>query len=803
MKNLKEFEPIHIVGVGGIGMSAIAEVLHSNGVEVRGSDLKDGVNTRRLAAKGIPVAIGQRADNIEGARLVVLSSAVKEGNPERAAAIAAGLPVWCRAEMLARLMENYKTVSVTGTHGKTTTTSMIAWIFEQAGLDPTVITGGIVNDWGTNARIGEGEWFIVEADESDETFVKLPTHIGVVTNIDPEHLDYYGSVDAMYDAYKRFFAGIRPGGAVVAGIDHPVVREFAEGAPLSAGSRLLKYGAAADADVRLAAVRSNGGSLHADAVLGGAVNGGERRFDDLTLAAPGHYNALNAMAAIAVATEAGIDDASIRAALESFHGVKRRFTRAGVWNGVPIYDDYAHHPTEISAVLEAARGATAGRVIAIVQPHRYSRLKSLFEEFSDCFRALGHADRHAGLFGRRGAERRRPGQADPGRAPARPPPGDRRGRRGAAHQSDRLAGQARRSGDRHGRGHHFRMDQRAPRQARPDGIAARRGRVAANHPDWDVAMSFPDLTAELQAILPDLRGRLEANRPMADITWFRVGGPAQLLFSPADEADLAYFFQHVPGDLPVTVVGVGSNLLVRDGGIPGVVIRLGRGFGKIEPEDGARIRVGTAVPDMRLAQGAASAGIAGLEFYRGIPGTVGGALRMNAGAHGTETKDVLVEARAVDRFGAIHVLSLADLAYTYRHCGAPEDLIFTEALYQGTPGDPDAIARAMQEVTDYRETHQPVKARTGGSTFKNPPGNSSWKLIDAAGLRGFRVGGAHVSEKHCNFLINDGEASAEDIETLGETVRARVKAQSGIELEWEIKRLGVPAEGRPRVVVAA
>ena len=316
-------------------------------------------------------------------------------------------------------------------------------------------------------------------------------------------------------------------------------------------------------------------------------------------------------------------------------------------------------------------------------------------------------------------------------------------------------------------------------------------------------MPFPDLTAELQASLPDLRGRMEAGQPMQDITWFRVGGPAQLLFHPADEADLAYFLTHLRADLAITTVGVGSNLLVRDGGIPGVVIRLGgRGFGKIEAEDGTRIRAGAAVPDMRLAQGAAKAGISGLAFYRGIPGTVGGALRMNAGAHGTETADVLIEARAVDRSGRIRTLSLADLAYTYRHCGAADDLIFTEALYQGTPGAPEDIALAMQEVADYREANQPTKARTGGSTFKNPPGHSAWKLIDAAGCRGLRVGGAHVSEMHCNFLINDGEANAQDIETLGETVRARVKAASGIELEWEIKRLGIAPSGEPMVAAA-
>jgi UDP-N-acetylmuramate--alanine ligase len=384
MMNLREFQPIHIVGIGGIGMSAIAEVLHDRGITVRGSDLKDGANTRRLAAKGIAVSVGHRPENIEGAGLVVLSSAVKEANPELIAARAAGMTVWSRADMLARLMENYKTVSITGTHGKTTTTSMIAWIFEKAGLDPTVITGGIVNDWGTNARIGSGEWFIVEADESDETFVKLPTTIGVVTNIDPEHLDYYGSVEAMHDAYRRFFAGIRRGGAVAAGIDHPVARQFAAEAR-DAGGRVLGYGVAADAEIRLAAVKMNGGSVYLEAVLGDAIKGGERRFEDLTLIVPGHYNALNAMAAVAAATEAGIPDDAIRAALATFRGVKRRFTRTGSWNGVSIFDDYAHHPVEIAATLGAARGATAGRVIAIVQPHRYSRLKNLFDEFCGCF----------------------------------------------------------------------------------------------------------------------------------------------------------------------------------------------------------------------------------------------------------------------------------------------------------------------------------------------------------------------------------------------------------------------------------
>ena len=310
-------------------------------------------------------------------------------------------------------------------------------------------------------------------------------------------------------------------------------------------------------------------------------------------------------------------------------------------------------------------------------------------------------------------------------------------------------------------------------------------------------MTFPDLSADLKAKLPDLKGRLAAGTLLADITWFRVGGAAQALFTPADEADLAYFLSRIPADLPVTVVGLGSNLLVRDGGVPGVVIRLGRGFASIAAEADSRIRAGTAVPDVKVARAAADAGVAGLAFYRGIPGSIGGALRMNAGAHGRETKDVLISARAVDRSGKLHALSLNDMGFSYRHSDVPADFILTEALFQGTPGDPAAILREMEEVADYREKNQPIRERTGGSTFKNPPGFSAWKLIDEAGCRGLRVGGAKVSEMHCNFLINDAGATAEDIERLGETVRARVKGRTGISLQWEIIRLGLPLPGCP------
>jgi UDP-N-acetylmuramate dehydrogenase len=297
--------------------------------------------------------------------------------------------------------------------------------------------------------------------------------------------------------------------------------------------------------------------------------------------------------------------------------------------------------------------------------------------------------------------------------------------------------------------------------------------------------------AQLARRLPVVRGRYELDKPLAEFTWFRVGGPADVLYSPADEEDLAGFLAALDEDIPVQVIGVGSNLLVRDGGIPGVVIRLGRGFGQMAVEDGFQVRSGTSVPDVRLAQFALQQGITLLTFLRGIPGTIGGALRMNAGAHGGETRDILVEARGIDRKGKLHIMSNEDMGYGYRSSTAPADMIFTSALFQGAQGDRDDIKAHMDEITAAREASQPIRSRTGGSTFKNPEGEKSWQLIDAAGMRGFAIGPAKVSDMHCNFLINEGGATAAQIEQLGETVRARVKENSGIDLHWEIKRVGV------------
>jgi len=378
--------PFHILGIGGIGMSAIAEILQAKGHTVQGSDQKDSANVQRLRKRGIRVFTGHDPVNLVGARQVVISSAVKSGNPELEAARAKGLPVIRRSEMLAELMRLYSTISVTGTHGKTTTTSLISHILVEAGSDPTVITGGIIVNWGSNARLGQGEWMVVEADESDGTFVRLPTQIGVVTNIDPEHLDYFKTVENMHREFEAFLRNIPFYGLAVACIDHPVVRDLLERLKLRHdGRRLVTYGTSKDADIRLLSSGVDGTKTIFSADVGPRVRGGARAIRDWVVPVPGVHNALNALAAIAVAAEVGIPDEALRRHMGSFAGVKRRFQLTGTWNNVRIFDDYGHHPIEIAAVLKAARAGAKGRVIAVCEPHRYTRVKDLFGEFAGCF----------------------------------------------------------------------------------------------------------------------------------------------------------------------------------------------------------------------------------------------------------------------------------------------------------------------------------------------------------------------------------------------------------------------------------
>jgi len=382
MKLPRDIGPVHFVGIGGIGMSGIAEVLDNLGYSVTGSDVADSANVKRLRDKGIKVAIGHKAENIDGADVVVVSSAIKRDNPELIAARGKRLPVVRRAEMLAELMRLKSCVAIAGTHGKTTTTSMVASLLDAGGLDPTVINGGIINAYGTNARLGGGDWMVVEADESDGTFLKLPADVAIVTNIDPEHLDHFQTFDAVQDAFRTFVENVPFYGFAVMCTDHPVVQTLVGKLE---DRRILTYGENPQADVRLADLDHHNGESRFSVLFRDRDGKISHTIDNLALPMPGRHNALNATAAVAVAHALGLKSDAIRRALAGFSGVKRRFTRVGEWNGATIIDDYGHHPVEISAVLRAARESTAGQVIAVMQPHRYTRLHDLFEQFCTCF----------------------------------------------------------------------------------------------------------------------------------------------------------------------------------------------------------------------------------------------------------------------------------------------------------------------------------------------------------------------------------------------------------------------------------
>ena len=382
MKMLQSIGLVHFIGIGGIGMSGIAEVLHTLGYKVQGSDQSDSANVQRLREKGIACFVGHKAENLGDAEVVVISTAIKKSNPELIAAREKLLPIVRRAEMLAELMRFRQAIAIGGTHGKTTTTSMVAALLDAGGLDPTVVNGGIINAYGTNARMGGGDWMVVEADESDGTFLKLPAEIAVVTNIDPEHLDHYGSFDKVREAFRQFVENVPFYGFGVMCIDHPEVQALVSRIE---DRRVITYGGNPQAAVRFENLRAEGAESVFDIVIRDRKSGEATEIRDLRLPMPGRHNVSNATAAIAVAHELGLSPDDIRKGLSAFGGVKRRFTATGEWNGVRIFDDYGHHPVEIAAVLRAARDGCQGRVIAIAQPHRFTRLRDLFDDFSSCF----------------------------------------------------------------------------------------------------------------------------------------------------------------------------------------------------------------------------------------------------------------------------------------------------------------------------------------------------------------------------------------------------------------------------------
>ena len=522
MKLPRQLGPIHFVGIGGIGMSGIAEVLANLGYAVQGSDVAESANVKRLASLGIKIAIGHKAENVEGAAVLVVSSAIKRDNPELVAARAKRLPVVRRAEMLAELMRLKSCVAVAGTHGKTTTTSLVAALLDAGGFDPTVINGGIINAYGTNARLGGGNWMVVEADESDGTFLKLPADVAIVTNIDPEHLDHFGTFEKVKEAFHAFVENVPFYGFAVMCSDHPVVQDLVGRIE---DRRIVTYGENPQADVRLLDVKLDGGVARFSVLFRGRNGNKAHEIKDLMLSMPGHHNALNATAAIAVAHELGVPEDRIKQALANFGGVKRRFTRTGEWNGVAIFDDYAHHPVEIAAVLKAARASTKAHVIAVVQPHRFTRLARSVRPVLHLLQRRQSRDRGAGLSRRRSADPgHRPRRAGAGHARARASRRDRARQAGAtrrhrqeARAAGRLRGLSRRRHD------------------QPMGLCVARRTGGESHERHGAGSRSARQLAEAA------RAAAAPINALAELTWFRVGGPAQVLFMPADEADLAIF----------------------------------------------------------------------------------------------------------------------------------------------------------------------------------------------------------------------------------------------------------------------
>ena len=524
MRLPREIGPIHFVGIGGIGMSGIAEVLCNLGYTVQGSDASESGNVTRLRDKGIKVSVGHKAENVDGADVVVVSTAIKRDNPELMAARAQRIPVVRRAEMLAELMRLKSCVAIAGTHGKTTTTTMVATLLDAGDLDPTVINGGIINAYGSNARLGAGDWMVVEADESDGTFLKLPTDVVIVTNIDPEHLDHFKTFEAMQDAFRSFVENVPFYGFAVMCTDHPVVQAMVGKIE---DRRIITYGENPQADVRLVDLTPMGGGSKFKVVFRNRKTDATHEIPDIMLPMPGRHNASNATAAIAVAHELGISDDAIRKAMAGFGGVKRRFTKTGEWNGVTIIDDYGHHPVEIAAVLEGGAGIHQRQdrrrgAAASLHPAAIA-VRGILHLLQRCRRGRGRRS----LSGRRGADRRHRSRSFRAR-PARPRPS-------RSHSAAKFFRTCQ-GGQRHRRQRRLcRLPRR--RQHHAMGLCVA-GRIEGA--GLEVA-AFPDITPDLKAAMPGLRGRLLANQSLAELTWFRVGGPAQVLFTPADEDDLAYF----------------------------------------------------------------------------------------------------------------------------------------------------------------------------------------------------------------------------------------------------------------------
>ncbi len=757
---------VHVVAAGGAGMSGIATVLAQQGHQVTGSDQVDGPAAERLRAAGVAVQVGHHGDHVGDAEMVVVSTAVGADNPEVVAALGRGIPVLRRIDLLPALAARQPFVSVSGTHGKTTTTSMLAAALVGAGEDPSYLIGAPVEVLGGAAAFGGGPWFVLEADESDGSFLAGPRAAAVVTNIEADHLEYWGGWEQLVAGFERFL--VETEGPTLVCADDPVAAEVGE--RVGAAS----YGRSAGATHRITELQlGSDGSTFTLVTPSGPV--------EVSAAVPGEHNALNAAGALSLVELLGADLSAAAKALARYTGVARRFERRGHLDGIDFVDDYAHLPTEVRAALAAGRSGSWTRVVATFQPHRYSRTQALWNEFADAF-VDADVLVLTGIYA--AGEDPRPGVSGElllEAVTAAHPDAEVRWAATLDDAADLLSDELR-PGD-------LCMSVGAGDVTRLADMVLERRR-SATAPPVDVGA--------IDEALAFVGDRLRVDHPLGPLSTYRVGGDAARFLEVADADELAAVaaaISRLEPPVPVLVVGRGSNLLVADRGFAGLALQLSPAMTTVEPVPGepTTLLVGGAASLPVVARRSVSLGLTGFEWAVGVPGSIGGAVRMNAGGHGSDMASVLGRVRVIDLATGEDVLMGPDaLDLAYRHSSIAASQVVVSAELRLAAGEPADGERQLSEIVRWRREHQPG-GHNAGSVFANPEGDSSGRLIDAAGCKGLRIGTAEVSTKHANFIQADDGGSADDVHTLMTEVMTRVRDHSGVQLRPETVLVGFDA----------
>lgn len=766
-------ESVHLIGLGGIGMSGLARLYLSEGCSVQGSDVKDSQILTELECMGVKVHIGHRASHVEGAQTVVYSSSIPEDHPERLEAVRRGLRLIHRSEALASFCEGRSTIAVAGTHGKTTTTALVGSVLLEAGRDPSIVVGGLVRRFGGNARCGQGKEIVIEADESDASFLRYTPDIEIITNIEDEHLDHYGSSARIDDAFEAFVARLRPGGWWAACAEDPRAAALAarhSNAVLYGFGALERGYQARDVAECPDGKRGSRFDVYEDG----------RRLGAVALGLMGRHNVLNALAAVAVGRRLGLRWPVIRRGLEAYEGAGRRFDVKYEDERFLIVDDYAHHPTEIARTLEAARSLKRKRIVALFQPHRYTRTEALLEDFARCF---GAADK---LF-----------ITDIYAASEKPLPGVTAGRicertRDQGHRDVTFVERAR-------------LCEVLQSAVRPGDLVISLGAGDIHQVSTQLSDYLRAQSAGASHPFALVRGKVLPEEPLARHTSLRIGGPAQYWVEPEDEEDLSRALRTAKRKrLPVYVFGAGSNLLAPDEGLRGVCIHLGSAYFRQLSQEGDCVIARSGVPNTLFIRYVVDRGMGGCEFLTGIPGNVGGAIAMNAGSHQQSIDAHLVRARVMETDGTARWMQKHEIPFGYRHSGLG-DRIVLEGVFRFAEQESTAVYKRLAEYREHRMRTQDLRHPSAGCMFKNPKaaGCSSGKLIEDAGLKGRRIGDAEVSEKHANFIINRGAAKATDVLALIREVQSTVHRKFGIELETEVRILRKVLSGPARAVGAS